>query len=60
MPVSIDASVVRIRTVDGEVVGAGFLVGECQVLTCAHVIAGALGLTGIPTDRPLSLIRLAV
>ena len=58
MPESIDTSLVRIRTVDGGVVGAGFLVGECLVLTCAHVIAQALGLTDTPADPPLAPIVL--
>src|SRR4249919_773474 len=35
------ASLVRIRTVDGGVIGAGFLVGEQQILTCAHVVSQA-------------------
>ena len=37
------ASFVRISTQDGVPVGAGFLVSEGQVLTCAHVVAAALG-----------------
>jgi len=44
MRVSLDSAVVRVRAADGRVVGAGFLVGERRVLTCAHVVAGALGL----------------
>ena len=58
MPEFIDASLVRIRTVDGGVVGAGFLVGNCQVLTCAHVIAQALGLSDTLADPPLAPIVL--
>jgi len=50
MQESPDASLVRIRTVDGRVVGAGFLVGERQILTCAHVVSQALGLPGNPLD----------
>jgi hypothetical protein len=37
------SSVVRIRGGDGDVVGAGFLVGEDTVLTCAHVVSSFLG-----------------
>ncbi len=37
-----EASVVRIFTANGVVVGTGFLVGEDTILTCAHVIAAAL------------------
>src|SRR5215208_802486 len=36
------ASYVRIGTEDGIPVGAGFLVSEGHVLTCAHVVAAAL------------------
>ncbi len=45
MPESIDTSLVRIHTKAGGVAGAGFLVGERHILTCAHVIAQALGLS---------------
>jgi CheY-like chemotaxis protein len=57
-----DASITRICTADGEVVGAGFLVGERLVLTCAHVVNIALGLpqdaqnlpkTDVQVDFPL-------
>jgi len=46
---TIKLAVVRIRAPDGRTVGAGFLVAEGQVLTCAHVVAAALGL---PEDTP--------
>ncbi|WP_436739615.1 nSTAND1 domain-containing NTPase [Streptomyces sp. BBFR102] len=36
------SSVVRVRGSDGTVVGAGFLVAEDTVLTCAHVVSDAL------------------
>ena len=52
MQESVDASLVRIRTADGRVVGAGFLVGERQILTCAHVVSQALGLNDYPVDPP--------
>ncbi len=39
MQESLEASLVRIHTADGRVVGAGFLVGERHILTCAHVVA---------------------
>jgi hypothetical protein len=41
---SLEASLVRIHTADGHVVGAGFLVGERHILTCAQVVDNALGL----------------
>jgi len=46
---SLNSAIVRIRDTNGRVVGAGFLVGQRQVLTCAHVVAQALGL---PDDTP--------
>lgn len=52
MKESVNASLVRIRTMDRRVVGAGFLVGERQVLTCAHAISQALGLAAVPVDLP--------
>src|SRR6266849_3125566 len=58
MQESLDASLVRIRTPDGRVVGAGFLVGERQVLTCAHVISQALGLAEAPVDLPQAAVSL--
>jgi S1-C subfamily serine protease len=52
MQESPDASLVRISTVDGHVVGAGFLVEERHILTCAHVVSQVLGLTDQPSDQP--------
>ncbi|WP_217229312.1 nSTAND1 domain-containing NTPase [Streptomyces anulatus] len=36
------SSVVRVRGQDGAIVGAGFLIAEDSVLTCAHVVSDAL------------------
>src|SRR5713101_6353262 len=58
MQESIEASLVRIHTADGRVVGAGFLVGERQVLTCAHVVSQALGQAHQPLDPPQEVIAL--
>jgi ActR/RegA family two-component response regulator len=44
-----DASIVRIYKANRRIVGAGFLVNDRHVLTCAHVVAGSLGL---PPDAP--------
>ena len=44
MTTQLELSVVRIRMTNGIVIGAGFLAGARQVLTCAHVVARALGL----------------
>ncbi|MEU8234769.1 serine protease [Actinoplanes sp. NPDC048967] len=38
-----ESAVVRFRDGGGAVVGAGFLVGDGLVVTCAHVVAAALG-----------------
>src|SRR6266702_5443923 len=58
MPGSIDTSLVRIHTEAGGVAGAGFLVGERYILTCAHVIAQALGLADDAPDPPSSTVSL--
>jgi S1-C subfamily serine protease len=52
MTVALNSAVVRIRATDGRMIGVGFLVGQRQILTCAHVIAQALDL---PEDAPESL-----
>jgi len=46
MTTSLESAIVRIRATAGTVVGTGFLVTGRHVLTCAHVVAGALGLPG--------------
>ncbi|MDB9307569.1 trypsin-like peptidase domain-containing protein [Aphanizomenon sp. CS-733/32] len=38
-----DSSIVRIYSNNGGVIGAGFLVSQKYILTCAHVVADALG-----------------
>lgn len=51
-------SIARIYGAGGGVVGVGFLVGGREVITCAHVVTGALGLpddTPEPPTEPLSL-----
>jgi WD40 repeat protein len=62
MAAQLDSAVVRFRDPGGAVVGAGFLVGDRQVLTCAHVATRALGLpeevtpppeADVPLDFPL-------
>ena len=55
---SMHTSLVRIRTIDGGIVGAGFLVGKCHVLTCAHVVAQALDLPEAHPDPPLTPVVL--
>jgi hypothetical protein len=47
-------SLVRILTADGIPVGVGFLAAENLILTCAHVIAQAIGSEdSIHFDLPL-------
>ena len=57
MSVDVEAAVVRIRR-GGVAVGAGFLAGPGRVLTCAHVVAEALGLAGTPTEPPQEELEL--
>ena len=47
----LDAAVVRLRAHTGEVVGSGFLVEAGHVVTCAHVVARALGRN--PQEAPV-------
>ncbi len=49
MATQLEAAIVRIRKTDKSVVGAGVLVTDTLLLTCAHVVAQALG---IPDDTP--------
>ena len=52
------ASIVRIFSTDGTIVGAGFLVSEKLVLTCVHVVAQALGMAGDTAEMPAAEVRL--
>ena len=58
MQESLKASLVRIRTADCRVVGAGFLVEEHHILTCAHVVSQALGLPDSPLEPPQGAVSL--
>jgi tetratricopeptide (TPR) repeat protein len=62
MSEQLQASIVRIFSPNGSVWGAGFLVSERHVVTCAHVVAQALGISpeeeaaptaSVPFDFPL-------
>ncbi|MGP3915195.1 NB-ARC domain-containing protein [Nonomuraea sp. 10N515B] len=48
---------VTILDADDEPVGAGFLVAERQVLTCAHVVNAALGMESAAPGRPAAPVR---
>ena len=43
MPVQLSEYLARVRSDDGSVVGAAFLVAPRTIVTCAHVVARALG-----------------
>lgn len=58
MHASPNSSLVRIRRVDGAVIGSGFLVGERQILTCAHVITLALRMADDAVVLPQSSVSL--
>jgi hypothetical protein len=49
---------VRISTEDDIPVGAGLLVSESQVLTCAHVVAGALRISDEIGEKPQGAVHL--
>ncbi|NEO13524.1 MULTISPECIES: serine protease [unclassified Moorena] len=51
-------SIVRIYHSNGAVVGAGFLVSNGYLLTCAHVITEALGILQTTQDAPTEAIHL--
>jgi hypothetical protein len=48
----IKSSIARVRGSDGRVAGAGFLVGDRLVLTCAHVVNLAVGRATPAAERP--------
>ncbi|MBE9039734.1 trypsin-like peptidase domain-containing protein [Oscillatoriales cyanobacterium LEGE 11467] len=52
MASQLEPSVVRIYANSGKVVGAGFLVSPQHILTCAHVIAFALGIRADSAEMP--------
>lgn len=54
----LEKALVRLITTDGRVMGSGFLVGRKHVLTCAHVVSMALGLTAYPEQAPQDEISL--
>ncbi|MUG92675.1 trypsin-like serine protease [Scytonema sp. UIC 10036] len=58
MTVPFELSVVRIYSNNGQVAGAGFLVSQKHILTCAHVVANALSLAGTIVEKPEQSISL--
>jgi len=51
-------AIARIYRSDGAVVGSGFLVFDHHILTCAHVVADALGIERTTQDCPEGLVEL--
>jgi len=58
MTTSLNSAIVRIRAPSGTVVGTGFLVTGRHVLTCAHVVTSALGLSQDPPNPPKADLHL--
>ena len=58
MTTQLTPSLVRIISVTGDVIGAGFLVTDRHLLTCAHVIASAFNLKEYSPDLPSSPVAL--
>ncbi len=56
MSEQLQASIVRIFSPRGDVFGAGFLVSERHVVTCAHVVAQALGISAETTEAPTTSV----
>ncbi|KYC39203.1 hypothetical protein WA1_31135 [Scytonema hofmannii PCC 7110] len=58
MTAPLEFSVVRIYSNNNKVVGAGFLVSQKHILTCAHVVADALSLARTIVEKPEQSISL--
>jgi WD40 repeat protein len=55
---TLQPAIVRLRDAKGDVVGAGFLIGPRHLVTCAHVVAAAVGRPGdrsFPTNAEVRL-----
>ncbi|MEA5597384.1 trypsin-like peptidase domain-containing protein [Rivularia sp. UHCC 0363] len=51
-------AIARIRHANGSVVGAGFLITDSCLLTCAHVVTEALGILQMTSESPTALVEL--
>lgn len=58
MPARFESAIIRIWSVDGIIVGMGFLIDDRRVLTCAHVVTIALGIPDDTPELPTEKIRL--
>jgi hypothetical protein len=56
MPPDLTKSIVRLRKTNGVIVGAGFMVADGQILTCAHVVATALGISSEQLATPTNQV----
>ena len=52
------AAISRVYHGSGVIVGAGFLVSERYLLTCAHVVTAALGIATETVEMPTALVEL--
>lgn len=57
-PDQLALSLVRILGRTGSAVGTGFLFDRSHIVTCAHVVMAALGLTSTPSNAPQESINL--
>lgn len=51
-------AIIRVWDTDQKIVGVGVLVGSRQIITCAHVVRGALKLTTNPQQPPTQKIKI--
>ena len=51
-------AIARIYSSDGAIVGSGFLVSNSHILTCAHVVADALGIEHTTQDFPQDFVEI--
>lgn len=58
MPTQYESSIVRIWSAGESIAGMGFLIDDRKVLTCAHVVASALGVTDDGLSPPSEDIRM--
>jgi hypothetical protein len=55
---SFKAAIARIYNTSGAIVGAGFLVSDRHLLTCAHVVTAALGIATETVEMPTAFLEL--
>ena len=58
IPLSVQNSIVRILSKRDDFIGLGFLIDDQHIMTCAHVVGGALGVRAETIEMPSSLISL--